>query len=398
MFSLSPIVRAIILLFVSASIFWHLDTHSCSSALLRRSQLPESPGGAPSGHSLSSPSAPSPPSPPPLPLSSSPQSPYQITLLTAISPGEYQNQYRHALSSRQCYASAHGYAHIIDVQRYPRPVEARGYDWSWGKVHAAIQHMETKLAQRAGASWAGGGEGGRRGPPAANEWLFLIDADFVIQRMATRLEDFFDPVGSYDLLVSDNLSNEINMGFFAARVGEVALAVLKRLRSLESKCPDGWWLMEQSAFNYMLAVELQEKLCPGTSAPGFAPPTALPIDHDACKFDLARVLTEPGACFDPSPVYMPFFKLLPPDIWSYGKRAALPWLHAYFYRGDDKASPLVDFNRFDEHSAQHNPLSQRTDWGSHSKHMQKSYQALMKDMDSIGAEEPFCKALYNLRP
>ena len=325
--------------------------------------------------------------------------PYQITILTAISPGDYQVQYRHAIASRNCYAVAHGYSHIIDSWRYPRSIETGAYDWSWGKVHAGIQRMEIIMAKKMGAYWAGGGDGGLRGPPTRNEWLFFVDADFALQRLATPLEAFFDPLGKYDFFVSDNLSNEINMGFFAVRVGDVGLTVLRRLQQLELLCPETWRLMEQSAFNYLLAIMLQETLCPGpSSAAGSSASAILPLNHSVCATDLTHVLREPGHCFDPSLTYFPFFSSMPPELWSYGNRKALPWLHAYKYSGNDSSSPLVDINRFDEHSAKHNPLSNPTDWASHSKHMQKSYLSLVKDMDSIGHNEPFCKKLFELRP
>ena len=205
--------------------------------------------------------------------------------------------------------------------------------------------------------------------------------------------------------MSDNLSNEINMGFFAVRVGDVGLTIMRRLQQLEFLCPENWRLMEQSAFNYLLAVMLQEILCPGpSSAAGLSSPV-LPLDHSVCATDLTHVLSEPGHCvcatdlthvlsepghcFDPSLTYFPFFSSLPPELWSYGNRKALPWLHVYKYSGNDSSSPLLDMNRFDEHSAKHNPLSYPTDWASHSKHMQKSYHSLVKDMNSIGHTEPF---------
>ena len=325
---------------------------------------------------------------------------YHITILSTVSPsGDYLNQYRHSLISRQCYAEAHGYNHVVEMLQYPRPQpqHVRGYDWSWGKIHSAAQRIEAALARRSGAAWAGGSSIGQS--PPSHEWFFLIDTDFAIQRMATPLESFFDPAGPYDVFVSDNLSNEINMGFAAFRVGNVSLKILRRLQSYEPLCPDGWRLMEQSAFNYMLALMLQERLCSNLmDSNDVFSASLLPSDHDVCKFDLDSVLKVPGKCFDPGIDYIPFFKLLPKDMWSYGNRVAFPWLHAYLYRGNDPNSPLVDFNRFDLHSAAHNPLSKPTDWASHAKADQGSYLGLVSDMDTIGPNELFCKALYEKRP
>ena len=57
-------------------------------------------------------------------------------------------------------------------------------------MHAGIQHMEGIMAKKMGANWAGGGDGGLRGPPTRNEWLFFVDADFALQRLATPLKRF----------------------------------------------------------------------------------------------------------------------------------------------------------------------------------------------------------------
>jgi hypothetical protein len=326
---------------------------------------------------------------------------FHISLITTVSPaGDYLYRYRHSIASRQCYAEAHGYTHVVDLQQYPQPVKTERYDWSWGKIHGAVNRMESMLARRRKEAWAGGNE--TRAPVI--EWLFLIDVDFAIQRFATPLEHFFDPLGPYDVLVSDNLSGEINMGFAAFRVGAIALAVLRRLQSMEAQCVGGYWIMEQNAFNLQLALMMQEHLCGDAAAMTATGSLLLPRDHAACQVNLLddiwtkRATDGHLACWNPSDIYISFGKLLPPELWSYGHRNVLPWLHAYKYTGDDATSALVDFNRFDQHSAAHNPLSTRTDWASHAKENQGSYLALVGDMDAIGASEPFCKALYYARP
>ena len=292
--------------------------------------------------------------------------------------GDYLYRYRHSLSSRQCYADSHGYSHIVDVLSYPRPYTLERYDWNWGKIHSAVQRLEYMLLHSEKRPSTLG---------TFDEWLVLLDVDFAIQRMSTRIEEFFDFTKSFDLFLSDNLSGEFNTGFFAIRVSTFSLEILKRLQSMEPLCSHGWRNMDQSAFNLQLAFMIQERLCSNSSSQ-----TRLPSSHSACKFDLGACMA--AHCYDPGPeCYLPFGKLLPAELWSYGNRRALPWLYAYVYRGENVSSPLVDFNRFYFHDPKHNPLSKPSDWGSHAKEAQEPYQQLIRDMDSIGPDELFCEAL-----
>ena len=215
--------------------------------------------------------------------------------------------------------------------------------------------------------------------------------------MTTRLEEFFDPTGPYDVLISDHLSDDFNTGFMGFKATPRALAFLKRLAAMQLRC-HSWATIDQGAYNFVMLDLLHERLCLGDDR-------VLPPGHPACKFRINDCVSHCGNGYTLYDCFRTFRALLPVGLWSYGNRSIFPWLKAYKYTGDDPHSPLVDFNRFFAHIASYDPLSQPSDFITHAKNDQGPYLRLIAEISNISAQrkarglgKTFCEALTLMRP